>query len=60
MVHLKVKEKEARLQIAQKIRKALESQRHDWIDQLESLTRESQSLEEQAGFLFAHRGKNIF
>ena len=42
-----VKQKEARLHIAQKIRTSLESQRQDWLDQLESLTRESKTLEEQ-------------
>ena len=42
-----VKQKEARLDIAQKIRASLESQRQDWLDQLENLTRESKTLEEK-------------
>ena len=46
-LEFEVKEQEGRLEIAQKIRTALESQRQDWMEQLESLTRESQRLEEQ-------------
>ena len=42
-----VQEKEGRLAIAQKVRVSLESQRKDWLDQLDNLKTESSTLEEQ-------------
>ena len=50
-----VQEKEGRLAIAQKVRVSLESQRKDWLDQLDNLKTESSTLEEQETVTVAAR-----